>query len=85
MYLARIRATADDGGIVRYANMNHGGITRCVRKIIPKHTRVTAFAGRGQLKFGQQPIPPRILFTAEDNDRRDDQCAGFDVGVTEID
>ena len=85
VYLARIQTVANDGGIVRYANMDYGGITRCVREIIPQHTRVTTLAGRGQLQFGQQPIPARILFTAEDNDRWDDQRAGFDVGVTEND
>lgn len=58
---------------VRYANIDHGGVTRCVREIIPQHTRETTLAKRGQLEFGQQPIPPRILFTAENNDRRDDQ------------
>lgn len=73
MYLVHIRATADDGSIVRDANIDHGGITRCVLEIIPQHTRVTALASRGQLEFGQQPIPPRILFTADNNDRRDDQ------------
>jgi len=61
VYQARIRAAADNGGIVLDANMDHSGITRCVRKIIPRHTRVTAFARSGQLEFGQQPIPPRIL------------------------
>lgn len=85
MYLARIQTVANDGGIVRYANMYYGGITRCVREIIPQHTRVTTLAGRSQLQFGQQPVPARILFTAENNDRRDDQRAGFYVGVTEID
>lgn len=47
VYLARIRAAADGRCIVRCANMDYGGITRCVREIIPKHTRVTTFAGRG--------------------------------------
>ena len=65
--------------------MNVIEITGGVRKIIPQHSRVTAFARSGQLQFGQQTIPPRGFFTAEDNDRRDDQRAGFDVGVTEND
>ncbi len=73
VYLARIQTAADDGGVVRYTDMNVIGITRCVREIIPQHTRVTAFARSGQLKFGQQTIPPRIFFTTENNDRRDDQ------------
>ena len=61
VYKARIRAAADNGGIVRDAIMDHSGITRCVRKIIPQHPRVTTLARRGQLEFGQQPISPRIL------------------------
>ena len=73
VYLARIQTAADDGGVARYTDMDHGGITRCIREIIPQHTRVTTLARRGQLEFGQQPIPPRILFAAENNDRRDDQ------------
>ena len=47
VYLARIRAAANGRCIVRHANMDYGGITRCVREIITKHTRVTTFAGRG--------------------------------------
>ena len=84
MYLARIRAAADDGGIVRYTYINVIGITRCVREIIPQHTRMTAFARSGQLQFGQQTIPARIVFTAEDNYCRNDQRSGFYVSVTEI-
>ena len=85
MYLAHIRDAADDGGVVRYTDMNVIGITRCVREIIPQHTRVTAFARSGQLQFGQQTIPPRGFFTAENNYCWNDQCSGFNVGVTEID
>lgn len=85
MYLARSRAASYDGGVVRYTDMNVIGITRGVRKIIPQHSRVTAFARSCQLQFGQQTIPPRILFTTEDNDHRDEQRSGFDVSVTEID
>jgi hypothetical protein len=65
--------------------MNHGGITRSVREIIPQHTWVTTLARRGQLEFGQQPIPPRILFTAENNYCWNDKRPGFYVSVTEID
>ena len=85
MYLARSRAASYDGGIVRYADMDIIGITRCVSEIIPQHSRVTAFARSGQLKFGQQTIPARILFSAENNYCRNDQRAGFDVSITEID
>ena len=73
VYLARIQTAADDGGVVRYTDMDHGGITRCIREIIPQHTRMTAFARSGQLQFGQQTIPARIVFTAEDNYCRNDQ------------
>ena len=85
VYLARSGAASYDGGIVRYTNMNVIGITRCVSEIIPQHSRVTAFARSGQLKFGQQMIPARILFSAENNYCWNDQRPGFNVGVTEID
>ena len=85
VYLARSGAASYDGGIVRYTDMNVIGITRCVREIIPQHSRVTAFARSGQLKFGQQMIPARILFSAENNYCWNDQRPGFNVGVTEID
>ena len=85
MYLARSRAASYDGGIVRYADMNVIGITRCVREIIPQHSRVTAFARSGQLQFGQQTIPPRGFFTAENNYCWNDKRPGFYVSVTEID
>ena len=49
VYLAHIRAAADDGGVVQYANKKVVGITRCVREIIPQHSRVQgtkrAYAG----------------------------------------
>ena len=41
VYLAHIRAAVDDGGVVRYADMNVVGITRCVREIFPQHSRVS--------------------------------------------
>lgn len=73
MYLARSRAASYDGGIIGYPDMNVIGITRCVSEIIPYQSRVTAFARSGQLKFCQQTVPARILFTAENNDCRNDQ------------
>ena len=85
MYLARIQTVANDGGIVRYANKYYGGITRCVREIIPQHSRVTAFARSGQLQFCQQSISPWIFFTTKNNYCWNDQRPGFNVGVTEID
>lgn len=85
MYLARSRAASYDGGIVRYPDMNVIGITRGVRKIIPQHSWVTAFARSGQLQFGQQTIPPRGFFTAENNYCWNDKRPGFYVSVTEID
>ena len=85
MYLARSRAASYDGGIVRYTDMDVIGITRCIREIIPQHTRVTTLARRGQLEFGQQTIPPRGFFTAENNYCWNDKRPGFYVSVTEID
>ena len=84
VYLARSGAASYDGGIVRYTDMNVIGITRCVREIIPQHTRVTAFARSGQLQFCQQSISPWIIFTTKNNYCWNDQRPGFYVSVTEI-
>ena len=46
---------------------------------------MTTLAGRGQLQFGQQPVPARVFFTAENNYRWNDKRPGFYVSVTEID
>ena len=85
MYLAHIRDAADDGGVVRYTYINVIGITRCVREIIPQHSRVTAFARSGQLQFCQQSISPWIFFTTKNNYCWNDKRPGFYVSVTETD